>query len=134
MSDKYDQAIDWLVEHADDTPTSGDDCMIDEAWSDPLEHVAGCLFQFCNPTGGNDEELPGGEMCGCLTMIRGGCGSAWTPELTREIEADLRLPDGLGEFSLLRGDELRAALQPFAEWQRRLDREIRTPAPEPSNE
>lgn len=124
--DKYDEAIDWLVEHADDTQC--EEGRIIAAWGAPGEEPGGCLFEYATPTNADGfRHLPHGD-CGCLTLIRRLHGPqyvAWTPQLTAEIRADDRLPRDIDDIADLRGDELRAALQPFAEWQRRLDREIR---------
>ena len=126
MKDKYDEAIDWLV--ANPTDDSGRESTF-EAWFLPHEDTpefiakAHCLFQFATPSGGEDGD------CGCLTQIRrGGSRTAWTQELTEAIAADSRIPSKAIDLKYLRGDKLRAALQPFAEWQRRLDREIRSPS------
>jgi len=98
--DKYDEAIKYLTEHPDE---------IYEAWVNNRLHRAGCLFQFCG-----DGLQPG---VGCPTMVRGGRYHAATPELTAAIRADDRLPD----FS----DVITPATLPvFAEWQRRLDKEL----------
>jgi len=114
--DKYDEAIEWLVEHPDE---------LWPMWSGPSGGDAGCLFEFCSAEP-DMSVVPNGEMCGCLVMIReSDTYSAWTPELTDEIRADDRLPRSFTDLKGLRGDALRAALQPFAEWQRRLDKEIR---------
>jgi hypothetical protein len=126
VSDKYDDAIEWLVAHADgENPDKG---ICYEAWIDAATHTAGCLFDFCTPSGRGGER--GSFRLGCLTMIRNRPEMyiAWTDDLTREIVTDDRIPKLIDELCDLRGEELRAALQPFAEWQRRLDREIRQPA------
>jgi hypothetical protein len=127
VSDKYDDAIEWLVAHADDESKLGRGICYD-AWVNAATHTVGCLFDFCTPSG---RSKPMGKLIyGCLTMIRRQPGKyiAWTDYLTREIVTDDRIPKLIDELCDLRGDELRAALQPFAEWQRRLDREIRQPA------
>lgn len=124
--DKYDEAIEWLVEHADDE-TGIRDNVIQLAWDlDDEFPMALCLFQICSPSG-LGSSTPQGKICGCLTQVRRTENTldAWTPELTEAIRADERIPGRIEEISKLRDDELRAALQPFAEWQRRLDREIR---------
>lgn len=76
------------------------------------------LFAVCG------KEIPGqilldknGSVCGCLTEVRSGC-PAQTPELTKAIRADKRIP--------LRSRDIKAKHLPvFAMWQRRLDRTIR---------
>lgn len=122
--DKYDEAIEWLVEHADERIRG--ESVIYRAWDDPYAD-GHCLFLCATPTG---HYAFRGDLndCGCLTQIRGSLLEiyhAWTPELTAAIRADERIPVCIEEISNLRGEELRAALQPFAEWQRKLDREIR---------
>lgn len=121
--DKYDEAIEWLVERPD---------AIDPVWIQagmvPHRIKASCLFAFCSPSG-----LAIGE-CGCLTMVRDGehtcLGRDFQDDaiLTEQIRDDVRLPRAIDHIEHLRGDELRTALQPFAFWQRRLDREIRQPS------
>ena len=95
MPDKYDAAIEYLTEHPDE---------ILPAWNTPYEHRAGCLFVYTAPG------------CGCLTQIRYG-KPAPTPELAREIGSDKRIPHLGRDITLLH-------LPVFAEWNRRLDREI----------
>lgn len=98
--DKYDKNIDEIV--------SGDVEILD-SWmnADPL-------FQFC-----------GDSDCGCLTMIRG--GDSGPRGFTQAIRRDTRIPRNP---SIMKDRFLAAKtksakrkfLQPFAEWQRRLDR------------
>jgi hypothetical protein len=131
VSDKYDDAIEWLVAHADD-PVPRDyedyyDMFIEFVWSMASCWSAECLFAYCTPNA-SVTTTPSGQMCGCLTQIRRGDALAWTTELTAAIRDDDNIPASIESLSGLRGDELRAALQPFAFWQRRLDREIRQPA------
>lgn len=129
MSDKYDEAIEWLVEHADDE-VDGVPSVIEAAWDfdEDAAEPAMCLFQICSPSGFACD-TPSGKACGCLTQVRRDENTldAWTPSLTAEIRADERIPGNIRKIARLRGDKLRAALQPFAFWQRRLDREIRQP-------
>lgn len=54
---------------------------------------------------------------GCLTMIRNGDWRAETEELTEAIRADERLPK-------TQQDITKEHLPVFAEWQRRLDKEL----------
>ena len=90
------------------------------------------LFQYVTPTGDfcrRPDELE----CGCLTLVHSQPDCvAWTDELTELIRADDRLPMNSSEM-VHRWDQLdlegrRALLGVFAEWQRRLDREIRNAA------
>ena len=103
MPDKYDVAIKYLTRRPNE---------ISRAWNYITSHPAGCLFQYA-----------GNEMddchVGCLTMIRTAPGSycAATPELTKAIAADERIP--------LRSRDTKVEHLPvFAEWQRRLDKEL----------
>lgn len=113
--DKYDEDIEKIVGSHD--PAKIASAMWDKART---------LFQCATISG-----RPGVE-CGCLTQIRGGpCHRvAMKPELADEIRDDDRLPTSVCDLRLAISackspDEIRAVLQPFAEWQRRLDREIR---------
>ena len=100
--DKYDDEIERLVPAGSDT--------LYESWVETTP-----LFAFC-----------GG---GCLTMIRGSGSTSYTPELTEEIRADKEIPESSGELMTAwdkrNRRQRRALLNRFAEWQRRLDREIR---------
>jgi hypothetical protein len=107
--DQYDHAIDYLMRHPEE---------ILEAWRNCLTHPAGCLFRFAHTA-----------MCGsawqscthgCLTMIRSNTfykHDAPTPVLTDAIRADTRIPCSASDIRLHH-------LPAFAEWQRRLDREV----------
>lgn len=103
--DKYDIAIEFLTKHPEH---------IENAWFFPapnkLEEVnqAHCLFQVvgdCNNFG-------------CLTQIKyyAQAYKACTPELTEQIIADERIPNS----HLIKVTDLPI----FAEWQRRLDKEL----------
>lgn len=116
--DKYDEAIAYLTAHPEE---------IYSAWCDAGE------------TDGNHKGLPGVELfamarrdgkdsyqngCGCLTMIRNSefrqvvsADQEKSHRLTQAIRADHRLPCS---GSLITP----ADLPVFAEWQRRLDREL----------
>lgn len=100
--DKYDKAIAYLTEF----PGS-----IVEAWNHPLDHPAGCLFEYAG------KDYRGG--CGCLTQIHkwGHTGRYICPEsneITQAIIDDKRLPDEPVDITV-------KMLPVFAEWQRRLD-------------
>ena len=118
IADKYDHAITYLTRNPME---------IVPAWQSWNSHPAGCLFAPVIPILKNREGYPGsqrrpdGKMCGCLTEIRRGSSLAWTDELTEAIQADNRIP--ALPYSV-RVENLRA----FAEFQRRLDRELREPA------
>lgn len=109
--DKYDIAIEYLTKYPNEMYT---------AWGNPDAHEAGCLFQYATRKYG-PENTP--LSIGCLTMIRDSnklqtmyC-EAETQQLTREIKADKRIPDRISKVTV---DDLSV----FAEWQRRLDREL----------
>lgn len=117
-SDKYDLAIDYLTAHPDE---------IVNAWGDPERHKAGCLFQYATRTSEKNHDWS----IGCLTLIRRDSLDeksddfryrpepyvAETPELTRRIQNDERIP--------IRADDIQVEdLSVFAEWQRILDREL----------
>ena len=119
MNDKYDRAIEVLLEASDFKVEA------EEAWNAPLTHEAGCLFQFASKSGRFEEptvtqcDSCGNElMCGCLTLIRETvCDVADTPELTEAIRADERIPTSPRDITP-------EDLPVFAEWQRRLDKEL----------
>ena len=107
--DRYDEAIEYLVERPEE---------VGDAWHLPDDEEGGLLFQCCSSSSG------------CLTQVHGGSLRGPKPELTLEIIDDDRLHKSIGHLSaaLLSTDSLdarRAILQPYAEWQRRMDREIR---------
>lgn len=105
--DKYDKAIEYLTQNPDKIYINWM-ASLGEAW---------CLFQS---TGNDLNEY------GCLTQIRsvGVLYIAPTPELTKAIRADERIP-----FSPSVGNQTitLAHLPIFAEWQRRLDKELGRP-------
>lgn len=107
MSDKYQKAVEYLTRYPE---------QIGGAWSEPLSHPSGCLFQFVTPSGKCQHDLYG-LAYGCLTTIRDGF-QAHTPELTAAIRADKRIPKC---SSLITPRHLPV----FAEWQARIDRELR---------
>jgi len=93
--DKYDRAIEHLREHPEDVWL---------AWHLHSNHPAGCLFAYTAPG------------CGCLTQVK--CGRrAPTDELTIAIQSDGRIPENNEDITL-------EHLPVFAEWQRRLDKEL----------
>ncbi len=113
MADKYDEAVAYLTEHPDETRT---------AWRYPESHVAGCLFRYATETGG-EYSFVSDDYCGCLTQIHCGDRFAVNDDVTEAIRSDQRIPNDVSNSMP------RETLEVFAEWQRRLDREIRTPAP-----
>jgi hypothetical protein len=75
MSDKYTDAIAYLKVHPE---------KIMDVWGNPSDYDAGCLFAYATS---NQHDL-----CGCLTQVRKGDMSAFTPALTDAIRADERIP------------------------------------------
>lgn len=120
--DKYDVAEEYLLQFKDDPESFTQKA--DQAWSYPCKlfpeptDIAHCLFQAVSPTGKAIYNLPGGTV-GCLTQIRGIGYQAITPELTQEIKNDKRIPKTVDEITP-------ESLAVFKEWQRRLDKEIRS--------
>lgn len=115
MSDKYDEAIAYLTKHPD---------AIQDAWqAGDVHEEAGCLFVAVAPEHqlyGHSVPFTSGGDCGCLTTIR--CGDsrfalAWTKELTEAIRADERIPKDPDDITV-------EHLPIFAEWQRRIDKEL----------
>lgn len=107
MPDKYDEAIAYFTDYPDD---------IFHAYCCPPNHPHGCLFAFVTPTGKFEDGDRGG---GCLVQIVHYNQSACTLELTEAIRADDRIPD---DYNITVAD-----LPVFAEWQRHIDKTIRTP-------
>lgn len=104
--DKYDRAIAYLSEHPE---------QIVPAWFNPGKHEAGCLFRYATATGFHSGV--GDQEYGCLTLIRYGDAVAETKELTQAIKTDERIPCTFYGITL-------DTLPVFAEWQRRLDKEL----------
>ena len=104
--DKYDLAVEYLRQHPE---------KIEDVWLEPHDHMAGCLFQFAQK-----DPYETIKEAGCLTMIRlYSCHKVPSrSDLTEEIKADTRIPTYVGEIT---SDNLPV----FAEWQRRLDVELK---------
>ena len=113
--DKYDDEVDYLVEHPE---------RVHEWWRDSKPP-----FQFCTPSGEWCLRVDSNQSCGCPTMVRSGTDVAWNDELTLAIRQDVTLPKDIDEFQcelLAATPEVRRErLNVFAKWQRRFDREIR---------
>jgi hypothetical protein len=128
--DVYDQEIARLVDATGEELEYLWDCPTDD--SDDIPSVArSVLFQFCTPTG---RQYFHEQNCGCLIQVRWNEGMvAATPSLTRAIRADNRIPEDIeaisNDWDSLPVKARIALLQPFAEWQRRLDIEIRGKQP-----
>ena len=106
--DKYDKAIEFLTDHPEKIPI---------AWSDPIQYEGGCLFQFATPTGKYNARL---RDAGCLTQIHGSpkvMAGDLNPVLVEQIVADQRIPSKSEDITV-------ESLPVFAEWQRRLDKEL----------
>lgn len=112
--DVYDKAIAFLRKHPE---------RIYRAWVDPTREPGGALFSFTSRSrkaelSRETHPIYGDRMsCGCLTQIRGGDYAAPTKALTAAIRDDERIP----AISTLIDVE---SLPVFAEWQRRLDKEL----------
>lgn len=112
MADKYDDDIADIMSEVEGGLSFSQ--VVNAHWC-----AVSPLFQYATPS---DTRLrPDGRGCGCLTMIRKfpDC-CAWTEELTEEIRSDERIP--FSACTVTPED-----LPVFAEWQRRLDKEIRQP-------
>jgi hypothetical protein len=114
----YAAAVDYLVAHPEE---------IRDAWMNPYDHQAGCLFRFCAPVESKGDAPPD---CGCLTMIRsalsyGAFNARREPVdyITEAIRGDVNLLY-IHTTEQLRGDELRAVLDRHAEWQIALETEL----------
>lgn len=141
MSDVYDRGMAYLEDHPDELWLAWNkgSCPLEELDLEDLSVAdedgfcdATRLFMAATPSGRSDERPGDHRPCGCLTQIHSRyrhCSAAWTTELTQKIIDDDRLPSDEKELerryraaSLV---ERRKLLEPFAEWQRFLDVEIR---------
>lgn len=104
MNDKYARAVKYLKAHP---------LEIQYHWNYPRPDGPGCLFQPAS----RNENTKNDQSIGCLTQIRCGGWNAETVKLTLAIRADERIPDLSDGIT---PDNLHA----FAQWQRRLDREL----------
>ena len=100
--DIYDREVERLTVHPED---------IINSWID-----AKPLFRFC------DDGRPTSN-CGCLTRVKRGNAPAATPKLTEAIRSDERIPTSR---TRIRPEHLPV----FAEWQRRIDKELNRKPPE----
>lgn len=118
MSDKYDRAVAYLSKNPGKIFAAWQNPQIYEDLPEDIEQ-AHCLFQYCTPDG-LKAVREDGKVCGCLTQIRctahlGDSGFvAWTDALTEEIRKDNSVPTYPDVTSL----------QKFAEYQRKLDKEL----------
>jgi hypothetical protein len=110
LKDKYDLAIEYLKEKPNE---------IKEAWDYPKTHPAGCLFQYVSKNGERCCHTSRKPLCGCLTQIRKTPDEYEAPyPLKTAIANDERLPKDINDVTI---DDLEV----FADWQRRLDEELR---------
>lgn len=105
MGDKYDDAVAYLTKY----PIG-----ILIAWHQ--DGPGSELFSFVTRSGLNGESA-NGDTCGCLTQVRNRTYVAYTDALTAAIRADDRIPKESHEITI-------EILPVFAEWQRRIDREL----------
>jgi hypothetical protein len=113
--DAYDEAVAYLKEHRDEIFGAWRDGFVTEELNPHHAHI---LFRPCGHRRWNAD----GQLCGCLTQVKNGMGVAATPELTEAIRLDQKVPEY--------GTQIRAHhLEAFADWQRRIDRELGRPAP-----
>ncbi len=112
--DRYDRAVDYLTEHPSLIEVAWDHghvqdveklCLSEDAKE--AHRQAGCLFGLCCSR----------FRAGCLTQVCHNGLDAGTPELTAEIRADERIPFNGKDIEV---DDLPM----FAEWQRRIDKEL----------
>lgn len=114
VRDRYDQEVERLSANPD---------AIEPSWwhSHPSHDVTHSpLFDACgySRSGGKSSQF-----CGCLTQVKCGMHCAQTSELTDAIRQDGRIP---GHSLTIKAKDLPV----FAEWQRRIDKELnRTPPP-----
>jgi len=106
--DKYDRAIEYLRKHPD---------QIESAWAYGGNIRAHCLFKYVTPTGRPGVCKDGVRSCGCLTTIKSDDFVAFTPQLTKLILKDRRIPNNIDRVGV-------SDLPVFAEWQRRIDKEL----------
>lgn len=113
--DRYDEAIDYLVEYPDGIEAAWGQMDVTEEDDDgneyETENPAACLFAVTGFVRCHDGSL---NTCGCLTQVVDRTFRAPTNELTDAIRADLRIPRDPEDISP-------EDLEVFAEWQRKLD-------------
>jgi hypothetical protein len=124
MADKYDKDVAYLK----GLLVKDFQGAVWNAWNHPLsaEGKGGSLFLFitpnCDPMWHGSEERNDSERYGCLTEIRNGDHLAYTTDLTNRIYADERIPSRPQDITP-------ESLDVLAEWQRIVDKEIRTNVP-----
>lgn len=80
--------------------------------------AASPLFRFVTPHNDCSEQRFDGKLCGCLTSVRRPENVAWTTKLTQEIKRDKRIPVSPRNLKPKH-------LPVFAEWQRKIDKELK---------
>lgn len=111
--DKYDEAVEYLRENPE---------LIYDRWNYPMrEH--GVLFGYVSPKRDEMYPDPGSKICGCLTQVKAHVHDAYTATLTEAIRQDARIPEDAADLT-------EDHLEVFAEWQRRIDRELGREPPE----
>jgi len=120
--DSYDHAIQKLLDKHRETGHIA----LEMAWNFPLTAPGGCLFGFCSKNRGTESESASNSIleCGCLTQVRHGEYSAETQKLTDAIRGDKRIPHNPVACEEDYQGDLKPILEVFAEWQRRLDKEL----------
>ena len=118
--DRFDKAVDYLTKHPElihtawncaEGPFDGGHFLGDVTLTQKQHKAAhengACLFQKC-----------GDCLTGCLTQVHSHtCYAAGTPALTKAIRADERIPRN--------GSVIKVADLPlFADWQRRIEKEL----------
>ena len=87
------------------------------AWIKPRDIRGGSLFGYASPSR-NYFNYDNTVTCGCLTQIKILQEPGPTPELTQAILDDPNIPEKVGDI------HHPSQLRVFAQWQRRLDREL----------
>jgi hypothetical protein len=113
--DKYDIAVAYLREHPEEIP---------DAWNNPSGQVQGenrgePLFGYVAPNPFRSIVDIGNGLikCGCLTQVALGEEEAYTDDLTQKIRSDHRIPTKPEDITV-------NDLEVFAEWQRKIDKEL----------
>lgn len=86
---------------------------VNHAWNNPGTEL-GVLFNWCSRSHYID------SYAGCLTMVKEGCHPAGTPQMTRMIRADERIPDHLNKIT-------KKSLTVFREYQMLMDKRWKRP-------
>lgn len=120
--DEYDEAIDAFMELWNDTEGVERLNLIRAAWSEPGASKMGVLFDH---TGWDGQHTREDALCGCLTQIKrhdGRPGKGLDDGFLVDLMADDDIPSSPLDISP-------ENVQAFAQWQRRVDKELGRPAP-----